>query len=256
MIKEDIITTDKYLEAFPETYYKTDVIVNKETMIWRNQTIYPPEKYLPILISGHSDYSIQDKDVEYYSPKRWYTVNKETDNQNVHSLPLGITNNTNESELHPIYGNLDIMIEIMNEDIRITNLVYMNFNVNTFYEEREKVYNWFKDKEWVTIGNIQNTIEGRKIFLREIKSHTFVLCPRGNGIDTHRLWETLYLGRIPIVLKHIANQDFRDLPICFIDDWNMITESFLEKEKVRISSQTFSLEKLKISYWINKIRKN
>ena len=254
MLKEDIITTDKFLEAFPEAYYKTDVIVNNNPIIWRNKQIYPPAKDLPIIISGHSDYSIQDKEVEYFRPKIWYTVNKETDHPNVHSLPLGITNDTNESYLHSIYGNLDSMIEIMTEDIPITNLVYMNFNVNTFVTEREMVYNLFKDKKWVTIGNIENTLQGRKRFLREIKSHTFVLCPRGNGIDTHRLWETLYMGRIPIVIKHIANEAFRDLPICFIDDWYMVTESFLEKEKTRISTQKCSLDKLKINYWINKIK--
>ena len=28
---------------------------------------------------------------------------------------------------------------------------------------------------------------------------TQVAAPRGNGLDTHRLWEALYLGCVPIV---------------------------------------------------------
>lgn len=33
----------------------------------------------------------------------------------------------------------------------------------------------------------------------EIRQHRFVLCPPGNGLDTHRYWEVLYWGSIPIV---------------------------------------------------------
>jgi len=30
----------------------------------------------------------------------------------------------------------------------------------------------------------------------------FVLCPRGNGIDTHRFWETLVCGAVPVVVEN------------------------------------------------------
>ena len=253
--QDDIITTDKYLNAFPNIYYKTDAIVQNRSIIWRNNKVHPPDKNSPIMLTGHSDYSITDKEVNLFKPKIWFTVNKQTTLQNVYSLPLGITNNTNESDLHSIYGNLPCMILIMNEQIaKCKTLVYMNFNINTFPEERQQVYNMFKDKKWVTIGHIKNTLEGRKQFLRDIKSHVFVLCPRGNGLDTHRLWETLYMGSIPIVKKDIAFKDFEDLPICFINDYNEISETFLQTEQDRIMNTSYCLDKLKIDYWINKIQ--
>jgi hypothetical protein len=31
-------------------------------------------------------------------------------------------------------------------------------------------------------------------------SYVFVACPRGNGLDTHRFWETIYRGSIPVVI--------------------------------------------------------
>jgi hypothetical protein len=251
--KEDIITTDKYFNAFKDNYYKTDVIIHKNSMDWRNTIIYPPNKNMNIIISGHSDYPINDDDVQYFSPKIWYTVNKQTKLSNVYSIPLGIANNTNESEMHHICGNLDCMIKVMNENINYKNLVYMNFNINTYPKERQNVWDLFKNEKYVTVNNIIYTIEGRTNFLREIKEHSFVLCPRGNGVDTHRLWETLYMGSIPIVKKDIGNDEFDDLPICFIDDWNQLNEDFLEKEKTRINNTKFCLDKLKISYWIDKI---
>jgi hypothetical protein len=254
LAKEDIITTDKYYNAFPKFYFKIDVITNHSPMNWRGNTIYPPDSNLPIIISGHGDYHIDDELVEFYNPKIWFTVNKQTEKPNVYSLPLGITNDTDESDLHPIYGNLDCMIQVINETIQKKNLVYMNFNINTYQIERQHVWDLFYHIPWVTIGSIENTLNGRRQFLREIKSHDFVLCPRGNGLDTHRLWETLYMESIPIVKRDIGVLEFEDLPICFIDSWEEVNPEFLEKEKERIQNKSWNLEKLKISYWINKIQ--
>ena len=253
--KNDIITTDKFLNSFREIYYKTDVLYNNNKIIWRNSEHEPPKKNMNVIITGHSDYPITDNLVEYFNPKIWYTVNKQTNKYNVLSLPLGITNNTNESMIHQIYGDLDCMIKVMNEKIdKCKSLVYMNFNINTYQQERQYVYNLFYNKDWVTVGNIINTLEGRTVFLRDIKSHSFVLCPRGNGVDTHRLWETLYMGSIPILKRDIAFKEFEDLPICFINDWNDVNEEFLLNERNRILNNTYNLDKLRIDYWINKIK--
>ena len=253
--KDDIITTDKYLYAFNDIYYKTDVIYNNAPIHWRNKVHHPPRKNMDIIITGHSDYGINDTCVDLYTPKIWYTVNKQTTRSNVYSLPLGITNNTDTSLIQSIYGDLDCMITVMNENnYKIKNLVYMNFNISTYPKERQIVYNLFCDKQWVTSGETINTLEGRKNYLRDIKKHDFVLCPRGNGIDTHRLWESLYMGSIPIVKRDISFKDFEDLPICFVDYWSDINEEFLKAEKHRIKNTTYNLEKLKIGYWIDKIK--
>jgi len=249
--KDDIITTDKYLNAFPDFYYKTDCFFS-ESMVWRNKIVTPPPQNLPLLISGHSDISIENYMVDAYNPQIWFSVNNQTTKYHVHSLPLGLTNYTNETDLHPVYGNCDILIDVMNETIETTGLVYMNFNIHT-HHERKHIWDLFKDKSWVNLGEIHNTLDGRKTFLREIKSHHFVLCPRGNGLDTHRLWETLYMGSIPIVKRELGYEQFYDLPICFVDNWEDINEQFLENERHRILHTNYAMEKLKIGYWIDKI---
>ena len=38
-------------------------------------------------------------------------------------------------------------------------------------------------------------------YYKKVAAHKFVVAPRGNGIDTHRLWEALYLGCVPVVGK-------------------------------------------------------
>ena len=42
---------------------------------------------------------------------------------------------------------------------------------------------------------------------------------RGNGFDTHRIWETLYSGSIPIVKRHYAFEYLDNLPVLYIDNY-------------------------------------
>ena len=252
--KSDIITTDKYYHSFPNDYFRVDVVASRTSIHWMGKTHCPPSIRRKLLITGHGDTGVTDNLVPMYSPEVWWTVNKETTDPRVHSLPLGITNDCSDTPIHPIFGNLDIMVEVMNTPRIIKNRVYMNFNVSTWPVERSPVYNYFKHSKWVTCGNILNTLEGRKVFLEDIHNHDFVLCPRGGGVDTHRLWETLYMGSIPIVRRDIAMQDFSDLPICFVDYWDQVTPEFLDSELKRIQNGVFNMEKLKISYWIKAIQ--
>lgn len=255
--KDEIITTDKYLNLVSNNIYyiKTDLLYNNlNSMIWRNNI--HTLKSSKVWITGHSDYPINNTLFNKYQNNcdYWFTVNNEVDNKKIKSLPLGITNFTNETELHPIFGNNDIMLEVMALPKEYTNLVYLNFNINTHTHERQQCYNVFHNKKYVTVGKIENTLEGRKKYLKEIRNHKFVLCPRGGGIDTHRLWETLYMDSIPIVKKCFAMNDFYDLPILFIDDWSEIENAdFLERKYEEITSKTWNMEKLKFSYWKNLI---
>lgn len=54
--------------------------------------------------------------------------------------------------------------------------------------------------------------------------HRFVACPEGNGIDTHRFWETLYRGSMPIVIDSPFIRNLQDLgvPMVVLNDWSEI----------------------------------
>ena len=86
-------------------------------------------------------------------------------------------------------------------------------------------------------------------FCTEILKHKFCLCPEGNGIDTHRLWEVLYLDRYPVVLHNEVNDSFSDLPIMILNKWTDFEykkEEFLKKIE---DKKDFSLEKISREYW-------
>jgi hypothetical protein len=249
---DDIITTDKYLNAFRNHYYKTDVFYFNRPFPWRGGIQPLPKPSVQLIVSGHSDYPITDEMARRYPGAKWYSVNTQT--PRVHGLPIGITNNTQEAVLFPIHGNTDIMVEVARMPRETKNLVYMNFNIVTYPQERQLVWDMFKHQSWVTVDELDNTIRGRTYFLQQLRNHSFVLCPRGNGVDTHRLWETLYMGSIPIVRKDIAHSDWMDLPILFVDSWEEVTEERLRNELVRIQSTQWNMEKLRAGYWIERIR--
>ena len=69
-----------------------------------------------------------------------------------------------------------------------------------------------------------------KQYLTELSTHKFCVSPPGNGIDCHLFWECLYVGTIPIVEKTIAYDQFSDLSIVVIEDWDIITTDFLNKK--------------------------
>lgn len=254
--ENDIITGDKFLllDSLKIAYIKTDTLLFQQPIEWRGKI--HSARPANIWISGHSDFPITKEVFDAYekNTKVWFATNKAYVHPKLISIPIGITNNTNESSDHPIFGNTDIMLEARKKPRTIQNLVYMNFLIHTFPQERQLCYDIFLGKPWVTIGHSEKTMDARKRFLSEIRNHLFVLCPRGNGIDTHRLWETLYMGSIPIVKRDVAVQDFTDLPILFVDDWSDVTEDFLHTQYQRMRATTWNMKKLTFPYWKDMIQ--
>jgi hypothetical protein len=73
--------------------------------------------------------------------------------------------------------------------------IYVNINPNTFGYRRE-VLETLQGKFEIS-GN-----KPYEEYLRELAQHKFCLCIRGNGVDTHRFWESLYLGVIPVIIDN------------------------------------------------------
>jgi hypothetical protein len=81
-----------------------------------------------------------------------------------------------------------------------------------------------------------------------------MLCPPGNGIDTHRLWEALYSRTIPVALASPEMDAFRDLPILFVEDFRQLTRDSLAREYERITSSKWNWQKLFLPLWRDRIR--
>jgi hypothetical protein len=48
--------------------------------------------------------------------------------------------------------------------------------------------------------------------------------PRGNGVDTHRFWESLYLGALPVLLKKDSLPGMLKWPHILVNSWDEVVE--------------------------------
>ena len=196
------------------------------------------------IITGQSDEKITKKlfRTKPDCVSAWYSPNISYRHDKLIPIPLGLANN------HPKNLNYDHFLE-NNENLKIQNKVYINFEDNTNYLKRKKIKNNLKNKSWAVI-------EKEKVSLREylsnIKKYQYIISPEGNGIDTHRIWESLYAGSIPVVNKNYALESFDIFPIIFVNNLNKITIEKLDEYKSQLAD--INLEYFDIKWWIQKIK--
>jgi len=137
-----------------------------------------------------------------------------------------------------------------------TELLYFNFSIGTtdnpFITEhkdmRRQVETVFLSKNFVY--NQSKHFEG---YIKELSNYKFCLSPPGRGVDTHRTWEALMVGTIPIMFSSALDVLFEKLPVIIINDWNIIDESFLNEEYDKIHKKEYDFSILFSDYWKNKI---
>lgn len=92
-----------------------------------------------------------------------------------------------------------------------------SFNKNT-HPERTEVLSIIKNNGYVDISNFGTPKE----YVKNLSKYKFSICPRGNGSDTHRFWESLMVGTFPIVAKtpFTKNLESMGIPALYLDNWS------------------------------------
>lgn len=122
------------------------------------------------------------------------------------------------------------------------------------HSERKGLRNLFVDKNWTLVDTSRVDYS---TFLQRMKECKFVLCPRGNAIDCHRNWETLYMRRVPVMKGHpYLEHLFKDYPVLFVDDYSQVTEELLiENNQLFLDAQTVDISKLDLNYFFETWKK-
>ena len=204
------------------------------------------------LITHQSDQIINEKmySIKPLCIKTWFALNVDFDDPNLIPLPLGVANEYSyKKNIVMSSNNNKLKISTYQKD-KLT--VYLNFNVTTNYLERQWIKDFFDNKKWVEIED--NPIEIEE-YRKKVIDSTFVMCPPGNGTETHRMWEALFLGSIPIVKNHITYKNIQDLPVFFVDDFKEVSEDSLNKFLKSLTKKPdLNLDKLSILYWHQEIQ--
>ena len=168
-----------------------------------------------------------------------YSTNSQVDE--IESLPFGLQNEEEVELIKKIRGE-----NVKQGRINTKKLLYVNFYNDT--AERKLLNDYFSisSPDWVTHYHGKSP-RSKEDFLRDIAEHLFVLCPRGNGLDTWRLWQTLYLGSIPIVDHFEQEKDFGQLPILRFEDIRQLNMRALLD--CRSAPQGCSYDIMDLEYW-------
>lgn len=179
--------------------------------------------------------------------KKWYSINLEHQHQDLIPIPLGLSNNYSPKNLLPD----DFKNFINTNSHKKENKLYINFNPSTNFNEREVLYDKFRKKDWV---ELKESSLSRADYYKDLSRFSFSLAPWGNGIDTHRVWESLYLGTIPVTKYHHTFSTSSDLPILFVNNYDEISEELLQNYLQKYNKSKFNFEKLNNNYWCEFIK--
>lgn len=200
-----------------------------------------------LLVTHNSDDSINETHNELLSHRlllHMFSQNTFIRHNKLTALPIGIANSM------WVHGNISNFQHLINHAIPFSekkNRVYANVNKTTNQSHRSKVLESVSRYDFV---DVVEPTKDHSSYLQELTTYKWVVSPKGNGVDCHRLWECLYAKCIPIVDDTVNTQEFKEMgfPIILVKDWDELTLSFLSKETSLLNTVDYS-PKLNALYW-------
>jgi len=223
-----------------------------------------------ILITHNSDTNIEDtiitnKILNCPNLVAWYSQNVKYNHHKLFPVPIGLANSqwdhgiqTYKSVLNNYENEYeDEDDDNMKEHSQRQNLFYFHFRHHTNPEKREECYNILKDTP--NIHFLQELPPTENI--HRIATYKYCICPEGNGEDTHRIWEAIYLKTIPIMLERPFSRILAEklnIPIILLNNWDILKEEKTQKDLEKMYYEIFQPkmqqgiimnEKIKMTYY-------
>lgn len=195
-----------------------------------------------ILITHQSDRKITKK-VFNLKPEfvsKWFATNVCFSHPDLIPIPIGVNNSF--YKINP--NSEDIIKAISKKNEKKINKAYVNFNINTKQFHRLHTIKMAKSSNFFYH---QNEKLNKEDYLIELAKYRYTLCPWGNGFDTHRVWESIYLGSIPIIKYHRAYKHVDNIPLSVVKSFKNLEEKNHELKK-------HDDKKIFFSYWSKLIK--
>ena len=240
---------------FFEMLSKTKFGKNKSNIIFSTLNNLPSKKdflkYKKKIWIFHNSDEIFDLDIkkklDFFKPKKCFSQNLVFEKKNFHYIPIGLEN----SKFH---NNGDIQDFLRLRKIQLKKKTRILFGFKNTNSKRIVLREKFKKLDLADETKGWNSFFYRRILL----NYMFVICPEGNGIDTHRLWEALYLKTVPIIEKNKISNFIKkaNLPVLILDKWSDLSK--YDEKKLRnfyaSNRKLFNNKYLFQNYWKKKIK--
>jgi hypothetical protein len=204
-----------------------------------------------VLILGNSDQS-NGSNIEPVKRLKCVTFifaqNLEKRIEGVEVLPIGLENAWRSN-----YGRVRKYRSGMNHNFPKVSRIMWSFNVANNVASRLSAKNYLTDSK---VADFMGDLSAKK-HRDALKRYKFVAAPPGNGLDTHRTWEAIYLGCIPIVLRSHMTMRFSELglPVLIVDSFEEVCR-LEENDLARIYQELlprFNSSAIWAQYWIDQI---
>lgn len=190
--------------------------------------IHPFIKARYILITHNSDNPVAADLVKYIDDKiiHWYGQNVLITHPKITPIPIGL-----ENLYYYTNGNIaTIKKEQKEKALEKKNKILFGFSVTSNPSERQPALDILtKTKTAEKISGWPNAWD----YLKKLNSYKFVAAPPGNGIDSPREWQAMYLGVVPIVKDSILTRYYSDigLPVFVVKNWDELLA--LDEQKLQ-----------------------
>lgn len=159
-------------------------------------------------------------------------------------IPIGLE----RADAYTRMGKRIILDKYINYTVEPVKLCYLNARAQN-NSVRAELAESMSNKEWCTVEMVGNG-RGYEHYVQQILSHKFTLSPEGYGFDCYRTWESLILGRYPVVTRRVFIEEFaKHLPILVIDSWEEVTEELLNSKYTEFKSKDWNWDFLTQEYW-------
>ena len=225
--------------------------------------MHPPPKKVTLVVANN-DETFNDHHMNLVKPYATavYAVNSSA--AGAIQIPMGFR----DSQYTPHKVMIDIESEPSQprDTLCLVNFLMATTNLTVTVKEsrgeRQRALDAFTGKDWVTISeyvkydfaksmdhSAEETKQKRIDYYRSLKRTKFVICPPGAGMDTHRVYESLFFGCIPVIKTSFLDPMYKKLGGCWIvNDWSDVTQE--ECERRWQAKQSTSL--LDVNSWFEK----
>ena len=202
---------------FDRAHNAKSIFVKSDCFESLNFNLFPNAR---VIIAGNSDKNFDFEPLVPASVTLLLLQNASITSDRIRTLPIGLENR----KLGRFIAEKDFYFDINAPERLQRCLVPPMSNTNPI-----RPLSIRKALELNGIFDVQVGYLSEREYLQLIRQYQFVLCLEGNGYENHRVWECLYLGIFPIVLRSAWSITLKslNLPILFADRLEDITEDVL-----------------------------
>ena len=195
------------------------VFVNSDKFDQLDFDLFPN---LKVVMAGNSDHNFYHKPKVPNNIELLLLQNCAVDDKIIKTLPIGLENKRTGRYSSLRHFSQSISKELLNPKILVPPMSDTNPIRRAVIKDAEK---------FPEIFDVKTQYLHEKKYFDSIKKYQFLLCLEGNGFENHRIWESLYLGIFPVMLKSdwSLSLDYLKLPILFVDEISEISREMLQK---------------------------